>query len=203
MALSLKDGTIYILDINKLRISKGLKWILETDSIEKLMFNCRPSVDCLLYEHHVKLSGIIDIQLIQNVLDIKENQVATVELSSFTSVVEKRLSKASAQTIRDLEITDKNLWLENPINEQVTEFLTKEIRLYFMLYDSIPIVVENIVLLSSNYANRQYELSELDKQELQCKEKEIPEEKVNVASHQPKNTVSNGSVSLMSFLPRE
>ena len=58
----------YIFDIpniGKTVVTSGLKGILESKSQEKLMFDCREQSDALWHQFQVKLSGVLDLQLLE------------------------------------------------------------------------------------------------------------------------------------------
>ena len=58
----------YIFDIpniGKTVVTSSLKGILESKSQEKLMFDCREQSDALWHQFQVKLSGVLDLQLLE------------------------------------------------------------------------------------------------------------------------------------------
>lgn len=58
----------YIFDIPKIGktvFTSGLKNILKSKSQEKLMFDCREQSDALWHQFQVKLSGVLDLQLLE------------------------------------------------------------------------------------------------------------------------------------------
>ncbi|XP_052776796.1 uncharacterized protein LOC128214394 [Mya arenaria] len=58
----------YILDIQKLKalpFEGGLRELLEDKHAIKLMFDCREDADALFHQFHVKLDGVLDIQLLE------------------------------------------------------------------------------------------------------------------------------------------
>ena len=58
----------YIFDVLKLGravFSSGLGEILEDKSREKLMFDCREDSDALWHQFNVKLTGVLDLQLLE------------------------------------------------------------------------------------------------------------------------------------------
>ncbi|XP_021372132.1 piRNA biogenesis protein EXD1-like [Mizuhopecten yessoensis] len=59
---------VFIVDIQKLgqaAFDNGLREVLEDNSIEKLMFDCRQDSDSLWHQFKVKLAGVLDIQLLE------------------------------------------------------------------------------------------------------------------------------------------
>ncbi|XP_052776788.1 uncharacterized protein LOC128214387 [Mya arenaria] len=58
----------YVFDIQKLKMlpfENGLREILEDKNVMKLMFDCREDADALFHQFHVKLNGVLDIQLLE------------------------------------------------------------------------------------------------------------------------------------------
>ena len=69
----------YLFNINKLGagvFDKGLRDLLEDPKREKLMFDCRQDSDCLWHQFKVKLTNVLDLQLLevgpnsQNIVDV-------------------------------------------------------------------------------------------------------------------------------------
>ncbi|XP_021372172.1 piRNA biogenesis protein EXD1-like [Mizuhopecten yessoensis] len=59
---------VFIFDIQKLgqaAFDNGLREVLEDNSIEKLMFDCRQDSDSLWHQFKVKIAGVLDIQLLE------------------------------------------------------------------------------------------------------------------------------------------
>ena len=84
----------YIFDVLKLRqvvFSSGLGEILEDKSREKLTFDCRQDSDALWHQFKVKLSGVLDLQLLE-VIYRRENPTAdsTVNTPGSVSTTNKR-----------------------------------------------------------------------------------------------------------------
>ena len=73
------EEKVYIFDVLKLGqvvFSSGLGEILEDKSREKLMFDCRQDSDALWHQFKVKLSGVLDLQLLE-VIYRRENPAAS------------------------------------------------------------------------------------------------------------------------------
>lgn len=59
---------VYMFDVLKLKktmFEKGLADILEDSSVQKLMFDCRQSSDCLWHTYGVRITGVLDLQLLE------------------------------------------------------------------------------------------------------------------------------------------
>ena len=62
------EEKVYIFDVLKLGqlvFTSGLGEILEDKSREKLTFDCRQDSDALWHQFQVKLSGVLDLQLLE------------------------------------------------------------------------------------------------------------------------------------------
>ena len=73
------EEKVYIFDVLKLGqlvFTSGLGEILEDKSREKLTFDCRQDSDALLHQFKVKLSGVLDLQLLE-VIYRRENPTAS------------------------------------------------------------------------------------------------------------------------------
>lgn len=73
------EEEVYIFDVYKLgkfTFSGGLSQILEDKSCTKLMFDCREDSDALWHQFNVRLTGILDLQLLE-ILYRRENDSAT------------------------------------------------------------------------------------------------------------------------------
>ncbi|XP_022090521.1 piRNA biogenesis protein EXD1-like [Acanthaster planci] len=58
----------YLFDIKTLGakvFDEGLRDLLQDPDREKLMFDCRSDSDCLWHQYHVKLTNVLDLQLLQ------------------------------------------------------------------------------------------------------------------------------------------
>ncbi|XP_020898291.1 piRNA biogenesis protein EXD1 [Exaiptasia diaphana] len=62
------ENKAFIFDVVKLKkavFDKGLREILEDKTREKLMFDCRNDSDSLWHQYQVKLTGVLDVQLLE------------------------------------------------------------------------------------------------------------------------------------------
>jgi len=97
----------YIFDVLKLGqlvFSSGLGEILEDKSREKLTFDCRQDSDALWHQFEVKLSGVLDLQLLE-VIYRRENPTAssTVDAPRF-STTNKRGGRRNRRSQRTDEV---------------------------------------------------------------------------------------------------
>ena len=98
---------VYIFDVLKLGqvvFSSGLGEILEDKSREKLTFDCRQDSDALWHQFKVKLSGVLDLQLLE-VIYRRENPAAssTVNTPRF-STTNKRGGRRNRRSQRTDEV---------------------------------------------------------------------------------------------------
>ena len=97
------EEKVYIFDVLKLGqlvFTSGLGEILEDESREKLTFDCRQDSDALWHQFKVKLSGVLDLQLLE-VIYRRENPTAgsTVNTPKF-STTNKRGSRGGRRNRR-------------------------------------------------------------------------------------------------------
>ena len=81
------EEKVYIFDVQKLgqaTFSSGLGEILEDESRKKLMFDCRQDSDALWHQFKVKLSGVLDLQLLE-VIYRRENPSASTTNTANTA----------------------------------------------------------------------------------------------------------------------
>jgi exonuclease 3'-5' domain-containing protein 1 len=73
-----------VLKIGKAIFSGGLQEILEDSEQEKLMFDCRQDADALWHQFNVKLTGVLDLQLLEIMYRRENPTSSSVKPSSFT-----------------------------------------------------------------------------------------------------------------------
>jgi len=60
------DSAVYLLDVQALGkqiFQKTLITALESNTVEKVAYDCRYLSDCLYYSHHVRLQNVYDIHV--------------------------------------------------------------------------------------------------------------------------------------------
>ena len=91
------EDKAYVLDVLKLGqavFSSGLGEILEDKSRKKLMFDCRQDSDALWHQFNVKLTGVLDLQLLEiiyrreNAKDSRPSSIKYARRSQRTDEVE-------------------------------------------------------------------------------------------------------------------
>ncbi len=65
IAIKEKAYVFDVLTMGKTIFTSGLQNILESKSQEKLMFDCREQADALWHQFQVKVSGVLDLQLLE------------------------------------------------------------------------------------------------------------------------------------------
>lgn len=102
------EEKVFIFDVLKLGqlvFSSGLGEILEDKSREKLMFDCRQDSDALWHQFNVKLTGILDLQLLE-VIYRRENApaVAPAKITPQFSTKNKRRNPRNRRSQRTDEV---------------------------------------------------------------------------------------------------
>ncbi|XP_068752826.1 piRNA biogenesis protein EXD1-like [Montipora capricornis] len=150
----------YIFDVLKLGqavFSEGLGEILEDKSREKLMFDCRQDSDALWHQFNVKLSGVLDLQLLE-ILYRRENTATGSQSSTKyerrsqrTNEVEAIFGfKRSLETYaRDEEMIktkgdgkkilkeDEEVWKKRPLSEELIQYCVVDTKGMFKLYEKL------------------------------------------------------------------
>ena len=94
------EEKVYIFDVLKLGqlvFTSGLREILEDKSLAKLTFDCRQDSDALWHQFEVKLSGVLDLQLLE-VIYRRENPTSSTVDPSRLSTTNKRGGRLSQRT---------------------------------------------------------------------------------------------------------
>ena len=161
------EEKVYIFDVLKLGqhvFSFGLGDILEDKSREKLTFDCRQDSDALLHQFKVKLSGVLDLQLLE-VIYRRENPTADSTVNTPKSSTNKRYSRRSQRTdeiekiygfgrcihlyVQDEKLTkikdkgqelvkkDKKVWTKRPLSDDLIQYCIVDTMAMFPLYNKI------------------------------------------------------------------
>ena len=158
---------MYIFDVLKLGhlvFSSGLGEILEDKHCEKLTFDCRQDSDALWHQFKVKLSGVLDLQLLE-VIYRRENPAGltaySLQFSSkygrgtrrsqrtdevekiygFGRCIELYLQDAKLTKIKDkgkqLLKKDEKVWKKRPLTDELTQYCVVDTMAMFRLYDKM------------------------------------------------------------------
>ena len=160
----------YIFDVQKLgqaTFSSGLGEILEDESRKKLMFDCRQDSDALWHQFKVKLSGVLDLQLLE-VIYRRENPSASTTKTPQSSSKNKRGGSRNRRSQRtdevekiygfgrclELYLQDENLvkikdkgrelleeddelWTKRPLTDELIQYCVVDTMAMFRLYNKM------------------------------------------------------------------
>lgn len=156
MTVCLPDESIYIVDIKTLRrISDDLVSILQDNNIKKLMFDCRFAADCFHYQYKIKLSGIIDLQLI-HYISLHPQRQPGEPVSSFLGTVQRTLGPDTRKELEDLKTYHRySNWHKRPIPIDLILYDIKYTSLYFTVREKLQrCIPRDIDEISRKYAYR-------------------------------------------------
>ena len=153
------EEKVYIFDVIKLGqavFSSGLGEILEDKSRKKLMFDCRQDSDALWHQFNVKLTGVLDLQL----LDIIHRRETTAtrrfskkykrrsqrtdeveNINGFRRCIEKHVHDEDFIKMKDrgsrLLKRDEEVWKKRPLPEDLIQYCIVDTMAMFKLYDKM------------------------------------------------------------------
>ena len=164
------EEKVYIFDVQKLgqaTFSSGLGEILEDESRKKLMFDCRQDSDALWHQFKVKLSGVLDLQLLE-VIYRRENPSASTTKTPQSSFKNKRGGRRNRRSQRtdevekiygfrrclELYLQDENLvkikdkgkelleeddelWTKRPLTDELIQYCVVDTMAMFRLYNEM------------------------------------------------------------------
>ena len=164
------EEKVYIFDVQKLgqaTFSSELGEILEDESRKKLMFDCRQDSDALWHQFKVKLSGVLDLQLLE-VIYRRENPSASTTKTPQSSFKNKRGGRRNRRSQRtdevekiygfgrclELYLQDENLvkikdkgrelleeddelWTKRPLTDELIQYCVVDTMAMFRLYNKM------------------------------------------------------------------
>lgn len=157
------EDQVYIFDVLKLgRIifSSGLGEILADKFREKLMFDCRQDSDALWHQFHVKLAGVLDLQLLE-VIYRRENASAKTwrfstrnrrsqrtgeveNIYGFRRCIELYVKDEKLVKIKDkgkeLIKEDEKVWKKRPLTDALIKYCVVDTMGMFKLFDKMKAV---------------------------------------------------------------
>ena len=171
----------YIFDVLKLGqavFSSGLDEILEDKSCTKLTFDCREDSDALWHQFNVKLTGVLDLQLLE-ILYRRENEPTTGRFSytgyrrrsqetdevesiyGFRRCLELYVQDGDLITMKDkgskLLKIDEKVWTRRPLTRQLIQYCIVDTMAMFRLYNKMKHVnggrQDRIRVASERYAD--------------------------------------------------
>ncbi|XP_052776794.1 uncharacterized protein LOC128214392 [Mya arenaria] len=142
-------GKSYILDIQKLKalpFERGLRALLEDKNVMKLMFDCRGDADALFHQFHVKLDGVLDIQLLEIMkrpefackpINRKrsDNTVSAIRLSSLLGCIEEYVKSDDMVKQKREGMDLQNNWTQRPLTTEQMKYAKTDVLSLFRLFD--------------------------------------------------------------------
>ncbi|XP_068699690.1 piRNA biogenesis protein EXD1-like [Montipora foliosa] len=146
-----------VLEIGQAVFNEGLREILEDKSREKLMFDCRQDSDALWHQFNVKLTGVLDLQLLEILYRREDTATSSQSSTKYkrrsqrTNEVEKIFGfKRSLETyVLDEEMIktkeegtkilneDEEVWKKRPLSEELIQYCVVDTKGMFKLYDKL------------------------------------------------------------------
>ncbi|XP_028413299.1 piRNA biogenesis protein EXD1-like [Dendronephthya gigantea] len=177
----------YIFDVFKVGraiFDSGLREILEDETQEKLMFDCRQDSDALWHQFNVKLAGVLDLQLLE-IMHRRENSTAKStkpstnakfgrsthkRRSQFTDAVEKiygfrRCLELYVDDAKLTEIKDKGkhlfekntiAWKIRPLPTTLIQYCKVDTIGMFKLYDKMADILSSVEKARLKIASNKY-----------------------------------------------
>ncbi|XP_068699689.1 piRNA biogenesis protein EXD1-like [Montipora foliosa] len=155
------EDKAYIFDVLKLGkavFSGGLGEILEDKSCEKLMFDCREDSDALWHQFRVKLTGVLDLQLLE-IFHRRRSAAArsqswtkhnprsqrTDEVESIYGfrrclelyVQDTEMIKMKEKGAQAFKHGDKETWKKRPLTTELLQYCVVDTMGMFKLYDKL------------------------------------------------------------------
>ena len=161
------EEKVYIFDVLKLGqlvFTSGLGEILEDKSREKLTFDCRQDSDALWHQFKVRLSGVLDLQLLEIIYRRENPPDSAARISQFSSkntrgarrsqrtnevenisgfgrcielyLQDKKLIKMKDRG-KELLKEDKELWKKRPLTDDLIQYCIVDTMAMFRLYNKM------------------------------------------------------------------
>ena len=164
------EEKVFIFDVLKLGqlvFSSGLGEILEDKSREKLMFDCRQDSDALWHQFNIKLTGVLDLQLLE-IIYRRENAPATAAKTSQLFTRNKRRNNRNRRSQRtdeveniygfrrcielyvqdenlikikdkgkELLVEDEEVWKKRPLSDELIQYCIVDTMGMFKLYNKL------------------------------------------------------------------
>ena len=145
LSVATRHQDVYLFDIDKLgalAFDSGMKRLLESDSdtSTKLMYDCRNDADALMHLYGVKLSGVLDLQLLEVIhrkskgqgIEFLSGLKKSLDIYSFSNKVKETKNKG----IREIEDGKKkgvNIWAGRPLSAHLKEYCAVDTAALFPL----------------------------------------------------------------------
>ena len=154
------EDKAYIFDVLKLGqavFNSGLGEILEDKSRKKMMFDCRQDSDALWHQFNVKLTGVLDLQLLEiiyrreNATDSRPSSTKYARRSQRTDEVEKiygfaRCLELYVQDEDLIKMKEKgkeamqsinHVWKQRPLSDELVQYCIVDTMGMFRLYEKM------------------------------------------------------------------
>ncbi|XP_020913446.1 piRNA biogenesis protein EXD1 [Exaiptasia diaphana] len=140
------ENKAFIFDVVKLKkavFDKGLREILEDKTREKLMFDCRNDSDSLWHQYQVKLTGVLDVQLLEVMKRFGGygGNHGVVKIRGFKHCLELYTSGGLAVNTKNegrmLLQRDRNLWKRRPLSDVLLRYCAVDTLELFKLYRNL------------------------------------------------------------------
>ncbi|XP_038057621.1 piRNA biogenesis protein EXD1-like [Patiria miniata] len=151
------ESHTYLFDVKKLGakvFDEGLKELLEDPGREKLMFDCRADSDCLWHLCKVRLTNVVDLQLMQMIYQETHPILLATGSASRAQLVKNfqpkrhnflfcleqyvkddQLIKAKAEGKPKME--QAGVWLQRPLDGQLLSYAAADVQGFFPLYRAL------------------------------------------------------------------
>ena len=172
-----------VLKIGKAIFSGGLQEILEDNTQEKLMFDCRQDSDALWHQFNVKLAGVLDLQLLE-IMYRRENPTSETTKTSIKPTFKGRIRRRSQLTDQiekihgyrrclELYLEDeklinakivgekllkfnKKIWKIRPLPKKLIQYCVVDTMGMFSLYDKMKDILSGVEKNRLTIASKKY-----------------------------------------------
>ena len=141
-------NTVFLFDIVALKhapFERGLRAVLESCDVKKLMFDCRGDADALLHQFNVKLQGVLDVQLLEVIQRPPSESSKTrnrsdrtdevIHLAGLLSCLELFIKEEYLIKKKRNIIGIRDKWGVRPLSEEQIEYAKVDVFSLFMLYE--------------------------------------------------------------------
>ncbi|XP_013401995.1 piRNA biogenesis protein EXD1-like [Lingula anatina] len=142
-----------ILELGKRVFDRGLREILEDPTREKLMFDCREDSDILWHQYHVKLDGVLDLQLLQIMFCNRDNSdlspfgrnraavAPCVKVLSLLRCLELYTDDVTCieikKSVGSTFVQSPEQWMVRPIPSDMINYACVDVSTLFILYEKM------------------------------------------------------------------
>ena len=146
-------NTVFLFDIVELKhapFERGLRAVLESRDVKKLMFDCRGDADALLHQFNVKLQGVLDVQLLEIIKRPTRNRCdkaskavqrrnghktyGVIRLASLLTCLKRYLKSNILITKKNNKIVRHDQWGARPLSIEQLEYAKVDVLSLFLLF---------------------------------------------------------------------